>query len=755
MPVDSFAEIAAEPNLYSPPGINQPQISDDMEPDGSAISSAAQCLAIWQNFLNDNRYRIAQLGQITVKVDGNQGPFDLGLMAESGEAWKSNFSTRFLGSTAGIVAPRLVMRVKQAPTVTASKLSPDIENSFSKTSFFQETITETFRTWAKNDTFTRALTHEITHYGKAIVAFVDPNSPFPRVYRTDKAFLPEGTEVGEWDCGVCQISDRWTQSELLKRVRDRKIAAKAGWDVENCRLAIDESMPVPATATTDIYMARTWEDLDRDVTPGYSWQKGVNVIEFISTLVTEADGSVTHWIIRKSDGLELFQANYENMTMADFVCPVTFQFGNGHFYGSYGVGQILYDISVQIEKNRNHVIDNFWNRGRIIANVTEAKDLDKVRQIIMDDFIYIAGAQIAGNAAAYPALTDEFIELDKYYSKLAQDMVGAYLPEQSDPTARPLAVQAKINQLKEDERNTFTIDMFLTQWARLMWMVQRRLCRKGNPDPVAKKCLKKLLTKIQQDELDDLCELPPYQTVMGGVEQDNAQRTARLGQIIATNDPQYDQHEVRNQLDTIMLGPGGNNGLLLPPIDNPEIIEQTRMQQNEIYTMSDGHPELVSPRDNHGIHMGVLKGTPDPQTGQLNGALPQGLNTAAAAIQQGDINAAQHLAQILSLYYSHLIEHFNFAVQQKTLGAAENDWKQFIAGTGKLLGSINDEITKAIAAKQQAMAPNTNPATMPPPAVTPTGLPPAAPGQPQGAAPPSPLMPTADAAPGISPGVTS
>jgi hypothetical protein len=106
--------------------------------------------------------------------------------------------------------------------------------------------------------------------------------------------------------------------------------------------------------------------------------------------------------------------------------------------------------------------------------------------------------------------------------------------------------------------------------------------------------------------------------------------------------------------------------------------------------------------------MQYLKGQPDPQAGSLSGPLPKALHAAAAALQmvhanpnpqaqQQEIQVAQKFVKLSTLMYNHYLQHFDFAVQAKSLGEAENDEKSFISQTGKLLQAVTDSLQKALA----------------------------------------------------------
>jgi len=735
---EAFADLStAIATAPAPPGVNTPDLTDNLKSDREAISSLNQAFSVCDTLLYNNRDRIAQQAQIQQKVDAILPPFNNQRLAEQGKLWSSNVMFGFLQTVAGKVSPRLVNKVKNAPTVTASAFDASVNDGPEKTNIFQGIVTTTWRQWQQNSSFTQGLAHEASVYGRVLVGFDDPWSFEPLVFRTDKAFVPEGLEVGVKDCQVFAAQRSYYINELFDRIEDKKSAQVAGWDIEATVDAINKAAPVPAARPGDITLARTYEDLLREVVMGYSWMQGANVINCWILIVTEHDGSITQRILCRDNTTELFYANYKDQTMDEWVLPWVFQYGNGRFYGSFGVGQLIYDLSVQIEKTRNEVVNNFHKRNRIFVRVPDAKDLNKAKLIIQDDVIYVAGGEVVGNVAAYPALTEEFMALDRYFTTLAEQKVGAFLPEQAvAPGARPTATQAKINALKESETSTFVMDEFITHWLRLMWMVQRRLFRKDNPNPIAKAARAKMLAACTEEELQAVLDAHPVQVTIDYSEAKQEQMVEALTQIIASGDPDFNQYEAKRQLATIRLGAAAAAALMIPQQDNTILIEAQRQQQEEVdFFQTSGNQISVSPRDNHKISMAYLKGQPDPQSGSLNGPLPKALQTAATAMQivhqnpdqateAQELPIAQKFIKLATLMFNHYIQHFDFAVKYKQLGLAENDEKAFIASTGKLLQTVTNSLAQAMTPPQPqpgtpgqppAAQPNVTPFTLPNP----------------------------------------
>src|SRR5690606_10597104 len=102
---------------------------------------------------------------------------------------------------------------------------------------------------------------------------------------------------------------------------------------------------------------RSYEELIRQSVQSYSYAKGTKLVQTYHLFAREYDGKVSHYILlrdAKGENKELlFEKEDAYETMERVCIPHVFDYGDGTIQGSWGGGQILYDMSVQVEKIRN------------------------------------------------------------------------------------------------------------------------------------------------------------------------------------------------------------------------------------------------------------------------------------------------------------------------------------------------------------------------------------------------------------------
>ncbi len=126
--------------------------------------------------------------------------------------------------------------------------------------------------------------------------------------------------------------------------------------------------------------------------------------------------------------------------------------------------------------------------------------------------------------------------------------------------------------------------------------------------------------------------------------------------------------------------------MLLPQNDPTEEAEQTRLQSMENQALDAGREMPVSPRDNHQIHIPILK----------NGLAP--LAAAAAKLDQDS-------AQKALLYIKHWEDHLQMLIDggfDKTALAPE---VAELKAVGKQMGQIMAQIQHAAEMKQRGASP--------------------------------------------------
>jgi len=657
---------------------NSPDVSDSLEVENRVISDVNQAVLACETMINDWKKGIINSARITAKINGER-PYNQKKLENAGKGWKTNISTGFLATECRMVSPRLYMPLKTAKYLTAASLPEGWPDGEKKTGVFREAITETIRSWPKWNFYVRGKAREVSHFGFAFDCFFDEYEWRPSLLRMDKGFVPQGAEVmdepeffmAKWD---------YKPSELLARLKANQDAGRDEWKKANVVQAINGAMPPPVDATYP--QARAYEELIRQATWTFTYAKGAKLIHAWHLFVKEVTGKVSHYIVLGNQANMVASSQtgnptdearllYENLdqydSMSDAVNTTVFDFGDGTVHGVWGAGQILYDLSVQVEKIRCDSVDNMRMTNKMKLQVPDAKNVNDVKLNVTSDMMIVSGAQFAGNSAAMPQDISGYELLDQKLSQIAREKIGSFIPpiplQPSDIKAAQ--INAKVSDQKELQEDM--LECFLIQISFWIKNITKRLMNPLSPDPVAKKLQKKLVGNGSPESpgilTDEEVNLLIESTTSKSIAQFTEYAAQQRGQFCASvmGNPLFKQ----TGLARVMAEGAGDEtfvqSIVLPEGDQTDQIRAQRQQLLENASLALGQPTPILPDDNDWVHMQTLK----PSLTQV--------------AQSGNVQLAQ-------LGLQHYAAHWSQGVNKKTIPKDQiNSEKAFIASMEEMI----------------------------------------------------------------------
>lgn len=597
---------------------NTPKVGDDLVVENRTIGSLDQAFSVCETLVNDWKKGILNSARITSKLNGER-PYNQKRLDNAGKGWKTNISTGFLATECRKIVPRLFMPLKTAKYLTAASLPADYPDGAAKSAHFRQTITDAVRSWSKFNYYIRGLAREVATFGFGFNVWFDMIEWRPTLMRMDKGFVPQGTEIMEEPAFFMAKYD-YKPEILLQLLRDSIDAGRTEWNKDNVVLALNSAIPPPVDATYP--NARSYEDLMRQATWAYSYTKGAKVVRTFHLFAKETTGRVSHYVlVAETGGVPVSSSGqgtssgqqrllYENLdefeSMEQAVQTTVFDFGDGTVHGSWGAGQILYDLAAQVEKIRCDSMDNMRLNNKIKCQVPDAKNVNDVKLTVNDQMVIVSGAQFAGNTAAMTTDVQSYEQLDAKLTQISQQKIGAYVPPIPLQPSDIKASQINAAMMQEKELQEEILENWLIQWAMVIKAIQKRLCDPDNPDEVAQKTLSTLRQKLTDEEIQMHVEQNPVKSVMDYTEY-KAQNRAVFARSVFGN-PLYKQGE----LARVMAEGTGDEvfvtSILVPDGDNSEQIAAQRQQLIENSAMlSTGEGIPVVNTDNDWVHMQALK----------------------------------------------------------------------------------------------------------------------------------------------------
>jgi hypothetical protein len=339
--------------------------------------------------------------------------------------------------------------------------------------------------------------------------------------------------------------------------------------------------------------------------------------------------------------------------MSEAVNCMVFDYGDGTIHGSWGAGQILYDLAAQVEKIRCDSIDNLRNSNKIKANVMEGKNVNDVKLLVNDTMMIVSGASYAGNTAALGQDVEGYELLDAKLSQLAQQKIGAFVPPIPLQPSDVKAAQVNAAMAQERELQESLLENWLIQCAYLFRNMTKRLTNFESPHDDAILTLKELTDKGITAEEIVLLRDAPVQSVMDYTEYKAQQRAMFAAQVVGNT--LFNQAVVAR---TMAAGAGDSRfveEIVVKDGDQSDVIEAQQKQIMENAALATGQAVPVSPRDNDWVHMETMK---------------QPLVQAVEAEQ----------IEIAKVGLDHFAAHYRQGVGKKTIPKDQiNDTKAFIA----------------------------------------------------------------------------
>jgi hypothetical protein len=689
--------IANDPFVTSSSGFgNAPEVDTaDMSANNRVVTSVDQAVQMTETDIQDAKKLVIAARRITAKKQGAP-PYNPQTLKNQGKSYKRNISTRFLQKELNRAAPRFYMPLLTASVMVAPSLPAGWPRGQEKTQFYRDTMTRFFRSWRKNDMFWRGLAAEVVDYGFGFAAWTDPYEWRPHLCRMDRGFVPRGTEV--MDDKLARFTLKWDYrpDELLKIVRDAIDSGSENWKKDAVANAVDAAT-LPAMPQ-DMTQLRKWEELIRENSWDFNYSRSQRMIETRHLYVLEYSGKVSHYILWP-DGDGENKLLFEHLDAYDgtdeVVVPVVFGYGDGTIHGSWGCGQLLFDLAAQVEKIRCDSMDNLLNSNKARLQVPNAKDAATAQILINDTTIIATGAQFAQNVGGIAGDPKGYMILDDKMSQWAQEVVGGYLPpiplQPSDIKAAQVnAATAQEQAIKEDNQ-----EMYLKQCAIITTQMSRRALNPDTIDEDARKLRKFLLGEVPdnyppppvsltEEEIDIFLNQPSIQSVSQFTEYAASKRAAFAASV--SQDPRFKPVPGARYM---AAGAGDDafvDSMVIPEGDQSNSMAAKRQQLTENAVMALGIEQPVLVTDLHQVHLEVIK----------------------PALEQA---IAGGLMQPAQLGLSHAAAHFSAGMNTKTLNpATTNEWKSWLARMQQALEAKTAEVQQQQAMQQGGMGQPPQPA---------------------------------------------
>ena len=644
--------------------INQPDLDPEtLQPGRTALTNAAQAWSVFSKLRQDQRDRNDVNSQITEIFNG-RAPF-----AESDiEGWQMNFSTLFMRGVIDKTVPVLTDYIEKAKWLTQSRLKEDSVEAETKSNKLRDLVTKAIRSWDGWRSFCSALCQELMLVGYTFAIRTDEDTPWPAHYRSDKAFVPDGTPQFAKHIQFIGIEQDFYINELTDIIQEREQAEANGWIEDAVIEAINRSMPTRDDADENTN-PRRWADIVQEGNAGAAMSSGARTVKAAHLFAVETgqNGKVTHVILdreNKHEALLWKEARFDDIQ--DQVTLFTLDPGNGNFYSSMGLGTRLSNYSVGIDAATMNSLDQKRIAGLIPMQMDQGKTCPPPK--VKAPFLYISKEATIVPRSPVPADSQDYILLIQQLIKMAEVATQQYVPSATavgsdESGGRKTARETTVDYTREQQSVAAFVGRFAGQFAGLIESIQKALAREDSGHEAAKEFQLRALgnKKLKIDpictpeELAEFVASPAAEVLQDLTMQESAAKLALANDPEIMQSPFIDQKRRLEMKLTAFPVPTTISSALLKPeaLDPNDEAEQFAQQTGETNDIMQGASVPVSGRQNHKVHLDalvpdMLKGfdglqqaasaNPEAATGPEMG---QALDHLNAGIVHGDAHVAK------------------------------------------------------------------------------------------------------------------
>jgi hypothetical protein len=266
--------------------------------------------------------------------------------------------------------------------------------------------------------------------------------------------------------------------QLVDLIQDTRNATSAGWQLDNCQIALNTAIPLDPTNDT-VTNLRALVDLMQNAGSGTSFMKAARGVEMghlwaIEPQKIEGEGRISHWILDRLTGNALFARERRYPEMKNVVTAFTLEESNDYFYGPKGLGRILINISIAVDELVNDAVSQLKMNGLMIIK-TDFKGALNAQIQVRSPFVIIKADGQPLDKEQFPFDIDAFMGVYGQLQKMAEIAAGAYIAnvattEDNTEAAggRRTAREATIDYTRELQSKAAGISRFIGQYQGVM-----------------------------------------------------------------------------------------------------------------------------------------------------------------------------------------------------------------------------------------------------------------------------------------------
>jgi len=362
------------------------------------------------------------------------------------------------------------------------------EETFAKQQVTAEELSETLRSWPEFHSNYLRLCNTFLKHGVGISYFDNPTDFRFRIGGFDDILIPRMTPASEEQITVAIAQTDYQVHELWGFIKNREVAEKRGWDVNEVIRLLNENVTTVGTRSGQVgssagYDYEAWQATfkNNDIYIGIE-NPTVSILHF---WVRETDGTISHQMCaEKNPKCFVYQkaGAFERPEQA-FVFFTNGVGSNGTYHSIRALGQRIFAHCQILNKMRCHAIDGAVMGSSIMIQPLNQRGVDELEFTYYGAFSVLSpDAQIVDKALPNMSQTMQPVMNDITQQLLENtDTVTAYGPDRGSPYRNQMQVSSDLEISSRISGST--INLFYQAWGKLMREVTRRIIQGNKSDP--------------------------------------------------------------------------------------------------------------------------------------------------------------------------------------------------------------------------------------------------------------------------------
>lgn len=566
----------------------------------SRIKDPQSASDIVTNLFDSNAQRRKKWAEVD-RMFGGTPPYDPQVLRNNGQAWRSNVPTMTGKSILSNSAVTYYDLFNASDTFFQIDLDlKDSNKSVDISRSVTSAVDKILKKWP--DFYNRmwSMINDYVRHGRGFLCWKDDSWKFNHL-KYNTVMVPDETEIDIESAYLIVVIQDVNPTWLWKRVMNKDVATKRGWNVSGVIDAIRNAIPAD-NQNSDDEVKVTQSLLDNDLWLDTLAKK----VRIAHIYVKEYDGKWSYYIIEyENQGNSTEEKNFEFLykkikqydKLEYFFTPFFFEVMSGSWNGASGLGKDIHPMIQNQDRLTNAIFDSVYLRTGINLQAQNASALRRLSTVQIGGALNIFPPGFDALNSSVLGDLNGALEVDRMLNITLERNTGIYRPNVQNERGNPkTATETQIQFARSTTLTNSAVDRWYTQEDRLGAELWRRI--KMDPELI-RELIKE--TGATKTELSSPAIVTTSRAIGNGSQAARQQAVTALSPMVGS----FPEEGRQNWLDDVIAVQANQSKVQRynprpPERDAPTQQQWEAMEENG--TLASGAPVIRYPTQNDLIH---------------------------------------------------------------------------------------------------------------------------------------------------------